>query len=129
MLETLAQCLALWYLGSTYRGEVLCFNDNTASQHALIKGYSSDEATNAIISLFWQSAASRCVSPWIVRVSSEDNIADEISRGDFARARRLSWQEVKLPLGSIWPVLLDAIESRDGVARHHVEAIHGYIDG
>ena len=98
---------------------------DTASQHALIKGYSSDEATNAIISLFWLSAASRCISPWIERVSSQDNIADEISRGEFARARRLAWQEVELPLGSIWPVILDAIESKDGVTRQHVEAIHG----
>ena len=62
-------------------------------------------------------------------MSSQDNIADEISRGDFARARRLAWQEVELPLGSLWPVILDAIECKDGVARHHVEAIHGYIDG
>ena len=61
--------------------------------------------------------------------SLQDNIADEISRGEFARARRLAWQEVKLPLGSIWPVILDTIESKDGVARRHVEAIHGYIDG
>ena len=57
--------------------------------------------------------------------SSQDNIAVEMSRDEFARARRLAWQEVKLPLGSIWPVILDAIESKDGVTRQHVEAIHG----
>ena len=61
-------------------------------------------------------------------MSSQDNIADVISRGEFARARRLAWQEVKLPLGSIWLVILDAIESKDGVTRQHVEAIHGVID-
>ena len=60
--------------------------------------------------------------------SSQDIIADEMCRGEFARARRLAWREVKLPLGSIWPVLLDALESKDGVARHHVEAIRGHID-
>ena len=63
--------------------------------------------------------------------SSQDNIAVEMSRGEFARARRLAWQEVKLPLGSIWLVILDvdAIECEDGVVRRHVEAIHGYIAG
>ena len=110
-------------------GEVLCFSDNTASQHALIRGYSSDGATNTIISLYWLSAASRCISPWIERVSSQDNIADETSRGDFERARKLRWREVVLPLEAIWTVTLDAIECEDGVARRHVEAIHGYMDG
>ena len=61
--------------------------------------------------------------------SSQDNIAVEMSRGEFARARRLAWQEVKLPLGSIWLVILDAIESKNGVDRQHVEATHGYMNG
>ena len=58
--------------------------------------------------------------------SSQDNIAVEMCRGEFARARRLAWQKVKLPLGHTWPVILDVIESKDGVTRQQVEA---FIDG
>ncbi len=44
-------------------------------------------------------------SPWFERVSSEANISDDASRGDFARANRLGWKRVFPRLDAIEKVL------------------------
>ena len=105
--ETFAQCAALWVFPHLLHGPVMAFDDNTASEHALTRGYSSDPSTNAIVSHFWGAATAAGASVWLERVSSAANIADAISRGDFTHAIAEGWHRATVDFSNLWPVLLE----------------------
>ena len=64
LLEALAQVLAFFVWMPWLSTEHFAFVDNSAAQYALTKGYSSDDHTNVLISLYWAAAASCKASPW-----------------------------------------------------------------
>ena len=104
-LETFAQCAALWLFPELIEGPVLAFDDNTASEHALVRGYSSDNTTNVIVSHYWGAASASRSSVWLERVPSAANIADPISREDFAFAEAAGWVRVFPDFRKLWVVL------------------------
>ena len=106
-LETFAQCAAIWVFPHLIEGPVIAFDDNTASEHALVRGYSSDPSTNVIVSHFWGAASSAGASVWLERVSSKANLADAISREDFAHAMAEGWIRFYPDFSKLWSVLLE----------------------
>ena len=97
-LEAVAQMLALFAFPSESRGPYLSFIDNTAAQFALTKGFSSDDASNTLSSIFWATAARNRCAPCFERVSSKANIADAVSRHDRGLMLRLGAKESKFCL-------------------------------
>ena len=59
LLETMVQILAFFVWAPWLNCEHMCFVDNSAAQFALTKGYSSDDNTNVLVSLYW-SGVSTC---------------------------------------------------------------------
>ena len=55
LLETIAQVLVLFLFWPELGPYYLSFVDNSASQWALTKGYSSDPDCNVIVGLFWSA--------------------------------------------------------------------------
>ena len=106
-LETFAQCVAIWVFPHLLHGPVIAFDDNTASEHALVRGYSSDPSTNVIVSHFWGAATAAGASVWLERVSSKANLADAIRRKLFAYAISEGWARVYPDFSKLWPVLLE----------------------
>ena len=128
LLETLAQCLASWLfyyeLGQWY----LSFIDNTASQWALTKGYSRDPEANCIVGLFWTSAALLGSHPWFERVGTSAQLADGVSRDDFADAKRLGWKRSDADLTEVWEVVVASVEQHVVASRDAAVAIKGAVD-
>ena len=104
-------------MGRRLAADILCFDDNTASQHALIKGFSANRAANALVGLFWLGAAHLQRNPWFERVTSGDNLSDPISREDIAMARDRGWHPVQIDLAALWPVLLRVLNPPFGFSR------------
>ena len=83
-LELLATVLAL----STWRSKlldryVILFVDNDSAASGLVKGYSPQLDSGAIIGQFWLSVSEARVSVYIDRVESKSNPSDGPSRLDF----------------------------------------------
>ena len=106
-LETFAQCAAIWVFPHLLEGPVIAFDDNTASEHALTRGCSSDPSTNSIVSHFWGAATKAGASVWLERVTSKANLADAIRRADFAHAQAEGWVRRYPDFSKLWEVLLE----------------------
>ena len=52
-LEAMAQIACLMIASQVLSGDVVCFVDNCASEHALRKGYSKDPALTNLLGWFW----------------------------------------------------------------------------
>ena len=70
LLEAVASILGLFIFLKFLRGPYFSFVDNTSAQFALTKGYSTDDAVNALSSIFWATAAETATSPWFERLST-----------------------------------------------------------
>ena len=86
-------------------GPFLAFNDNTASEHALTRGLSSDPGTNAVISHYWGAASHFRSDVWFNRVTSAANVGDAVSREDFQFARESGWRRYTPSWELLWPAL------------------------
>ena len=64
--------------------------DNSASEHALRKGYSKDARLTNLLGWFWAWVASKKLNAFFVRVSSKANLSDAASRGD--------WEQLATPV-------------------------------
>ena len=59
---------------------VVVFVDNDAARFGLIRGYSPNLASRALIEATWQQAATLQLAPWFERVPTSGNPADAASR-------------------------------------------------
>ena len=105
-LEVNAQILAILAnreaLGPFWVG----FIDNTAGKAALCKGFTSDACINNLLCFFWALCAELKWFAHFEWVASHLNIADPISRGDMAVARRLEASQLQLVPQGYWQLLL-----------------------
>ena len=111
--EVLAQILAVVTLADVLGEDWVAFIDNAAGQWALNKGYGRDPSVNGLLSAFWFLAAMHSWRPTFHRVTSEDNIADPISRADCTIAVRLGWKQADTPLDMILEILAWAADDLD----------------
>ena len=82
-LEALAQIACLVVASDVLSGDVLCFVDNIASEHALRRGNSKDPAVTNLLGWFWSWIAGKSLNVMFVRVTSQANLSDNVSRGDW----------------------------------------------
>ena len=75
-------------------GPWVAFIDNTAGRAALRRGYGKDAFVNAMLSVFWATAARRGWRPVFARVESKANVADAVSWADLTRAIQERWQRI-----------------------------------
>ena len=61
-------------------GHISVFCDNTVQQSSLVKGFSKNVFCTFLAGEFWKRCVTIGVEPWIFRVPSAENIADEPSR-------------------------------------------------
>ena len=61
-------------------GPCIIYCDNVVQQHTLLKGYSKSSECTKLAHAFWSFCALRGIDPWIERVISKENLADEPSR-------------------------------------------------
>ena len=95
-LELLAAPFALATWGSRFQNRsVLMFIDNNSAAANLVKGYSPQTDSAAIVGEFWLAAAQLRTSVYIERVESKSNLADGPSRLDYSLVKFLggSWQQ------------------------------------
>ena len=95
-LELLAAPFALATWAARLRNRsVLMFIDNNSAAANLVKGYSPQTDSAAIVGEFWLEAAQIRTSVYIERVESKSNIADGPSRLDYSILKFLggSWQQ------------------------------------
>ena len=90
VLEILAACMSAVHLTQLRgTGPTIFFIDNEAAGAALVRGTSEDETARALVGCFWRVCIENNVTPWIERVCSRNNPADEPSRGARRRQRNL----------------------------------------
>ena len=106
----------------------MSFVDSTASKWALAKGYSRDPEANAIVGLFWTSAAPLGSHPWFERVGTNAQLADGVSRNDFGDANRLQWRHFDADLTEVWEVVVMSVEQHVVVSRTAAAAIKEAVD-
>ena len=89
-LELLAAPFAIstWKFKCSNRS-ILLFVDNNGAAANLVKGYSAQVDSAAIVGHFWLLAASLKLSVYIDRVESKSNIADGPSREEFELLKSL----------------------------------------
>ena len=81
-LEILAACLGAAHLAALRgRGPSIFFIDNEAACAAIVRGTSDHDLPRLLIGAFWRICIESRICPWIERVSSQNNPADEPSRG------------------------------------------------
>jgi len=93
-LECIAGILPL-HLWHQLTGDYIQFIDNEAAKHALVKGYSAVEPVNFLIDDYWQTCAARQCRPWLMRVTSAANPADDFSRQRIPSCAA-TWRRVQL---------------------------------
>ena len=128
LLETLAQCLASWLLYHELGQLYLSFVDNTASQWALTKGYSRDPEANAIVGLFWTSAALLGSHSWFECIGTNAQLADAVSRNDFSDAKRLHWKHFDADPTEVWEVIVTSVEQHVVASKTAAAAIKEAVD-
>ena len=110
-LEAWAQVLCCIAFEEWITPDYIAVVDNEAAKYALIKGYGRDCNINAIISIYWAPQADQGWRPWMHRVSSADNISDEVSRNDFTMAKALNWHRVHIDTEDIYKIILRAADN------------------
>merc|ERR1711940_493907 len=84
MLEMIAPVVAVHALGPRLRDRrILVFIDSEAVEGALIKGYSGKSDLDDMAGAFWALCVAGRVAPYIDRVPTDANPADDPSRNRF----------------------------------------------
>ena len=74
-------CLAFKLWGDAFKGaRVVCYCDNDDAKACLMTGASSNKAANDLLKLQAAHELKTGIVPWIARVPSKSNVADEPSR-------------------------------------------------
>jgi len=123
MLEAAAQCIAMWVFWPELAPRYWGFCDNTAAEGALWKGHSKDEEASMIVSLFWMVAARTGVAPWIDRVPTHLQLADEVSRQDTEKALESGWVDAKCELAPMWQLLKRWLKAKLHPSMCHAEEL------
>jgi len=118
LLETAAQCMAMWCFWPELRPRYWGFCDNTAGEASLWKGYSTDSEVSISVSLHWLAAVRVGAYPWTDRVPTGLQVADDVSRHDYSKAASLGWSHAELDLARVWQQLTDWV----------IEAIEPTVD-
>ncbi|OLP99308.1 hypothetical protein AK812_SmicGene18150 [Symbiodinium microadriaticum] len=105
-LEAVAQLISLAVVAQDQFDCIVCFVDNTAAEHALNKGTSKNPSLCWLIGAFWVWVARQNLFVSFQRVSSQANLSDKVSRGDFSEAQQLGCQQLEPPFEAAWPPLL-----------------------
>ena len=123
LIETIAQCLALWFCAPELGSAYWAFCDNVGARFSLAKGYTKDVATNAVVSLFWHAATEVGTAPWFEHVPSAAQLADGVSRGDRTLPEKNGWDELDLQIDDLWELLLQILDE-GGIAQwRHLRAL------
>ena len=109
-LEALAQILSLAAVAGFLSGGVVCFVDNSASEHALRKGYSKDARLTNLLGWFWAWGASKELNVFFVRVSSKANLSDAASRGDWEPSDKIGCHRCQPDFQQSWQLLSELAE-------------------
>ena len=105
IVELVAPLVALQTWRDYIRGRtMLLFNDSTAVENMLVKGYSNKASdANSLISEFWTMCADSEVCVYIDRVPTDDNPSDGASRGKIHEdAYSCGWEIVRPRLKPRW---------------------------
>ena len=111
LLESLAQCLILWFVSPELGTFFMSCCDNTSSHFSLAKGMSRDPEVNALVGIYWAASGILGVDPWIEVVPTKAQLADAVSRQDEAEARQLGWVYVPMDLSVVWQLHVRACVS------------------
>ena len=90
-------------------GPTIFFIDNEAAGAALVRGTSEDETARALVGCFWRVCIENNVTPWIERVCSKNNPADEPSRGPVDDSEICEDHQFSTP---------EFLENRDALIRY-----------
>ena len=105
-LEAVAQLISIAVVARDQFDCLICFVDNTAAEHALNKGTSKNPALCWLLGSFWLWAAKRGLFVSFQRVTSQANLSDKVSRGDYSQAEQLRCQRWEPSFEKAWPDLL-----------------------
>ena len=105
-LEAVAQLISMAVIAQDQFDCIVCFVDNTAAEHALNKGTSKNPSLCWLIGAFWVWVARQSLFVSFQRVSSQANLSDKVSRGDFSEAQQLGCQQLEPQFEAAWPALL-----------------------
>ena len=125
-LEALAQVLPCLLIHGQALGAYLSFIDNTAAQHALSRGSSSNPAVNTLVGWFWSFVAKVKAYPYFERVSSTSNCSDGISRGVFDFAKEQGWRHVDVNFAPVYAIMRDHLASTRASPKELLQRIEKY---
>ena len=77
--------------------------DSECALDALIKGFSKFEDVINLISVFREAVAHFQICVYLDRVSTDSNISDDVSRGEFEGAVRMGWHFDEPDVEAIFP--------------------------
>ena len=84
LVEAIGPLLLLCTYPEILRGSAwVHYIDNTAAQHALVRGSSSISSGDHVVGATWEAAAKLDCWPYFDRVHTKSNPIDGVSRGDF----------------------------------------------
>eukprot|EP00913_Durusdinium_trenchii_P034582 g32352.t1 len=112
-LEIIAQLLCLIAGQSHMERMSLCFIDNEPGKFALQKGYGRDTRVNRLLAMLWQFVETSNHIPHWERVTSQANISDAISRGDFSMAETMNWRALSFDWNGLYDTLTRATASME----------------
>ena len=81
---------------------IVCFVDNTAAEHALHNLTSKNPSLCWLIGAFWVWVARQGVFVNFQRVTSQANLSDKVSRGDFSEAQQLGCSRSEPQFDAAW---------------------------
>jgi len=76
-----------------------------------------------IVSLFWMVAARTGVAPWIDRVPTHLQLADEVSRQETGNAIRNGWVDAGCDLRPMWQLLKKWLKVKLHPTMSHAEEL------
>ena len=89
----------------------------------MAKGYTKDDAANAMVSIFWHAATEVGTVPRLEHVPSAAQLADGVSRRDRTLPEKNSWDKLDLQIDDLYELLLQILDE-GGIAQwRHLRAL------
>ena len=122
MIETIEQCMALWFrapeLGSAY----WAFCDN-GREVLTAREYTKDDAANAMVSIFRHAATEVGTVPRLEHVPSAAQLADGVSRRDRKLPKKNGWDKLDLQIDDLYELLLQILDEGVIAQRRHLREL------
>ena len=80
------------------------------------KGYTKDDAANAMVSIFWHAATEVGTVPRLEHVPSAAQLADGVSRRDRTLPEKNGWDKLDLQIDDLYELLLQILDE-GGIAQ------------